>query len=64
MLATLGLMCVCAAAAHTLSHAPMRCLQMVALNYQTPSKALALNEALFELNARCEDLRPSMRPAI
>ena len=37
-------------------------VQMVALNYQTPSKALALNEALFELNARCGYvLRPEFR---
>lgn len=28
-------------------------IQMVALNYQTPSKAMAVNEALFTLNRRC-----------
>ena len=36
--------------------------QMVALNYQTPSKALVVNEALFSLNQRCGYvLRPPYR---
>ena len=37
-------------------------VHMVALNYQTPSKALAVNEALFSLNQRCGYvLRPQYR---
>ena len=37
-------------------------VQMAALNYQTPCKALALNEALFGLNDRCGYvLRPEHR---